>query len=260
MSSDLQSPKRGRARAALLQTTVGHQACCQGALLLCHRCEGVESGLTCRVAAKICRSAPPNKAGRDSSSRDHPRRRTDSNSHIARSFVMESAHSSLVARRLRQHPHEFGRAASYVESISLPEIEELSERFLKRINYYGLVEVEYKLDPRDGQYKLLDVNARIWGFHSIGFPAGVDFPYLLFADQLGEQTTRCRGEAGIGWLRLVTDVPTAFSQIIRRQTDARSYFSSLKRTRVESVFCREDPLPSIAEVALLPYLIAMKYR
>lgn len=60
------------------------------------------------------------------------------------------AHSSLVAQRLRQHPHEFGRAATYVESIALPEIEELSERFLKKINYYGLVEVEYKLDPQTG--------------------------------------------------------------------------------------------------------------
>ena len=169
------------------------------------------------------------------------------------------AHSSLVAQRLRQHPHEFGRAATYVESIALPEIEELSERFLKKINYYGLVEVEYKLDPRDGQYKLLDVNARIWGFHSLGFPAGVDFPYLLFADQLGQQTTRCRGKAGIGWLRLFTDVPTALSGIVRRQTNTAAYLKSLSRTRVESVFCKEDPLPSFAEVALLPYLIAKKY-
>src|SRR5262249_41123634 len=38
-------------------------------------------------------------------------------------------HSSLVARRGRQHPREFGRAATYVESIELPVIEELSERF-----------------------------------------------------------------------------------------------------------------------------------
>jgi len=86
------------------------------------------------------------------------------------------AHSSLVARRNRQHPHEFGRAATYVESIELPAIEELSERFLKAIDYYGLVEMEFKQDPRDGQYKLLDVNARAWGFHSIGLPAGSIFP------------------------------------------------------------------------------------
>jgi predicted ATP-grasp superfamily ATP-dependent carboligase len=169
------------------------------------------------------------------------------------------AHSSLVARRKRQHPREFGRAATYVESIDLPAIEELSERFLKAINYYGLVEVEFKQDPRDGQYKLLDVNARTWGFHSIGLPAGVDFAYLLYADQLGERPDRCRGQSGIGWLRLITDIPTAWSAILLRQMDFTSYLDSLRRTRVESVFCREDPLPSLAEVLLLPYLVVKKY-
>src|SRR6202790_584640 len=39
------------------------------------------------------------------------------------------AHSTLIARRTRQHPREFGRAATYVESIELPVIAELSERF-----------------------------------------------------------------------------------------------------------------------------------
>ncbi len=169
------------------------------------------------------------------------------------------AHSSLVAQRLRQHPHEFGRSATYVESTSLPEIEALSEYFLRSINFYGLVEVEYKLDPRDHRYKLLDVNARIWGFHSLGGAAGVDFPYLLYADQIGQATNECRGKAGVGWLRLVTDVPTAFSQIAHRRGDLRSYLQSLRRTRIESVFCKEDPLPSFAEVALLPYLISKKY-
>jgi D-aspartate ligase len=169
------------------------------------------------------------------------------------------AHSSLVARRKRQHPREFGRAATYVESVDLPVIEELAERFLKAINYYGLVEVEFKQDPRDGQYKLLDVNARTWGFHSIGFPAGVDFAYLLYADQLGERSDRCRGQSGVGWLRLITDLPTAWSAILLGQMGFASYLDSLQRTRVESVFCREDPLPSLAEVLLLPYLVVKKY-
>ena len=45
------------------------------------------------------------------------------------------AHSTLIARRLRQHPREFGRAATYVETIDFPEIEELAERFLRAIDY-----------------------------------------------------------------------------------------------------------------------------
>src|SRR5262249_52775861 len=118
-----------------------------------------------------------------------------------------SAHSLLLARRERQHPREFGRAATYVETIDLPVVEELSERFLKFINYYGLVEVEFKKDPRDGAYKLLDVNARTWGFHSLGSVAGVDFPYVLFADQMCQPLPPCRGTSGVGWIRWVTDVP-----------------------------------------------------
>jgi D-aspartate ligase len=169
------------------------------------------------------------------------------------------AHSTLIARRIRQHPREFGRAATYVESVESPEVEELSERFLRAIDYYGLVEVEFKKDPRDGQFKLLDVNARTWGFHRLGIPAGVDFPYLLFADQIGETVMGSRGRAGVGWLRLITDIPTAASDIWHGHLSAKSYLESLRRTRVESVFSIRDPLPSIAEVLMLPYLVTKKY-
>jgi predicted ATP-grasp superfamily ATP-dependent carboligase len=169
------------------------------------------------------------------------------------------AQSTLLARRLRQHPREFGRAATYVETIELPEIEELSERFLKAINYYGLVEIEFKQDPRDGQFKLLDVNARTWGFHALGFAAGVDFPYLQYADQVGEPATHSHAPAGIGWLRLLTDLPTAFSDLLGRHLSLEDYWQSLRRTRIESVYCGDDPLPSFAELFLLPYLITKKY-
>ena len=169
------------------------------------------------------------------------------------------AHSSMTARRMRQHPREFGRAATYVESVDMPEVEELSERFLKAIDYYGLVEVEFKQDPRDGQLKLLDVNARTWGFHSLGVPAGIDFPYLLFADQIGEEVERRKGESGIGWLRLITDLPTAASDLCHGHMSINSYLTSLRRTRIESVFSRHDLLPSFAELVLLPYLVSKKY-
>jgi predicted ATP-grasp superfamily ATP-dependent carboligase len=170
--------------------------------------------------------------------------------------------SSLVARRIRQHPREFGRAATYVETFAssdAPELEELSLRFLKAIDYYGLVEVEFKRDPRDGKFKLLDVNARTWGFHSIGGPAGVDFPYLQYADQLGEPVERSVGKAGVGWLRLITDIPTAAADLLSGHTNLGAYLQSLERTRVESVFSGDDLMPSIAEVILLPYLVMKKY-
>ena len=169
-------------------------------------------------------------------------------------FKQGRALGSMVVRRTRQHPPEFGRASTFVETVELPLLEELSERFLRAINYYGLVELEYKLDPRDGQYRLLDVNGRTWGYHTLGPGAGVDFPYLLFADQVGESLPPCRGRAGVSWIRLVTDVPTGVLEILKGRQNWRTYLRSLRRFDVEAVFSREDPLPGLVEIALLPYL------
>jgi D-aspartate ligase len=173
-------------------------------------------------------------------------------------FKANQALGSLVARRMRQHPLEFGRASTFVETTDVPELEAYSERFLQAINYYGLVELEYKRDMRDGSFKLLDVNARTWGYHTIGLEAGVDFPYLLFADQLGVPAEPCRGRPGVGWIRLVTDFPAAATQIMAGKLNWRAYLRSLKSFQVEAVFCREDPLPGLAELALLPYLMVKR--
>ena len=168
------------------------------------------------------------------------------------------SHSSLVARRLRQHPREFGRAATYVETAEIPEIEELSERFLKAINFYGIAEVEFKQDSRDGRYKILDVNARAWGFHGLGQVAGVDFPYLLFADQMGYPIHPCRAKAGVGWLRLLTDIPTALTDILGGHLSFGKYLQSIRNTKTESVLSWDDPFPSLAEFLLLPYHLKKK--
>jgi predicted ATP-grasp superfamily ATP-dependent carboligase len=146
-----------------------------------------------------------------------------------------------------------------VETVELPAIEELSQRFLRAINYNGLVEIEFKRDPRDGNYKLLDVNARTWGFHSIGSVSGVDFPYLLFSDQMQLATKPTRAKAGVGWIRLLTDVPTALSDFAHGSLSVGEYLRTLRAARTESVFSLADPLPTVAEFALLPYFIAKKY-
>lgn len=169
-------------------------------------------------------------------------------------FKDGDAVASMEAQRWRQHPPEFGRAATYVESIDRPDLTELSARFLREINYYGLAEVEYKLDQRDGKYKLLDVNARTWGFHVLGPTAGVDFPAMLFADQTGHKVEKARGRAGVGWIRMVTDVPSCVLGFAGGYLKWADYRRSLRNSAVESVFSKEDVLPSLAEIALLPYL------
>jgi D-aspartate ligase len=169
-------------------------------------------------------------------------------------FKDGQAVGSMVARRRRQHPPEFGRATTFAETVDLPLLEDLSLRFLRAIDYYGLVELEYKLDPRDGQFKLLDVNARTWGYHTLGFQAGVDFPYLLFLDQLGLPVPVCRTQTGVRWVRLATDLPTCILEMMCGRLACREFVQSLRTSQIEAVFCREDLLPGLVELGLIPYL------
>jgi len=169
-------------------------------------------------------------------------------------FKDQKAIGSMMVRRSRQHPPEFGRASTFVETINLPIIEELSVRFLSAINYYGLVEMEYKLDLRDGQYKLLDVNGRTWGYHSVGQTAGVDFPHMLFTDLVeGPVRPQC-ARVGVKWIRLLTDMPTAALEILKGRQGWWAYLRTMHNIDVESVFNRDDIFPGLAELALFPYL------
>jgi D-aspartate ligase len=169
-------------------------------------------------------------------------------------FKSGKAVGRMLVRRLRQHPLEFGRASTFVETIDVPALEDASERLLRAIDYYGLVELEYKLDRRDGQFKLLDFNARTWGYHSLGCRAGVDFPYLLFMDQMGAEPPSCHARPGVRWIRAVTDIPAAAVALMHRTLDWKSYLRSLRQAHTEAVFSRDDPLPGLVELALLPYL------
>ena len=169
-------------------------------------------------------------------------------------FRKGEAVGKMVARRRRQHPLEFGRASTYVETVDIPILEDYSERFLRAIDYYGLAEIEYKLDPRDSQYKLLDVNARTWGYHSLGARVGVDFSYMLYCDQVGLPVAVSKGRPGLAWVRTTTDFPAAVMAILSGDTSLKSYLRTVRDCNVEAVFSASDPLPGLAEVVLIPYL------
>jgi D-aspartate ligase len=166
--------------------------------------------------------------------------------------------ATMVARRLRQHPVEFGRASTYVETAEAPRVEELSRALLGRIRFSGLAELEFKRDPRSGEFKLLDFNARTWGYHTLAGRAGVDFPYMLFRRQLGQRVAPRRARSGVRWVRVLTDLPTSVAEICRGRLPLRGYARSLRGAHVEAVFSREDPLPGLAELALIPYLAAKR--
>ncbi len=69
--------------------------------------------------------------------------------------------SSFTSRKRCQYPEPFGDGL-VVEPARDPGVTEQSVRLLRSIGYWGICDVEFKRDPRDGIFKLLDANPRAW--------------------------------------------------------------------------------------------------
>ena len=162
--------------------------------------------------------------------------------------------AKIIAKRPRQHPMDFGQASTYAETVDIPVLEILGTRFLSAIDYYGLCEVEFIQDPRDRTFKFLEVNPRVWGWHTIAIRAGVNLPYLLYRDMIQQDVKNGFFEEGVKWIRLTTDVPTVASEIVKGRMRVKDYLHSLKGDKEFAVFSWNDPLPFFGELFLIPYL------
>jgi predicted ATP-grasp superfamily ATP-dependent carboligase len=168
--------------------------------------------------------------------------------------------ASIVALRKRQYPIDFGYSSSYVVSIDQPEVEGLARKILAEMRFTGLVEVEFKRDSRDNQLKLLDINPRAWGWHSLGGRAGVDFPFLAWQFAHGVVITETRGRAGVHWVRITTDMLAALQAIRRRRLSLDQYLASFQRPLEFAIWAKDDPFPALFEVPSLLYAkIKMRY-
>jgi D-aspartate ligase len=161
--------------------------------------------------------------------------------------------ASLVAQRTRQFPRDFGQLSTYVETVDAPEIIEPAERLLSALRFTGLAEVEFKRDPRNGEMKVLDINPRVWGWHTLSRRAGVDFPYLLWLLAIGEPVPRARGRSGERWVHWTADLRLAIEEALAGRLSLGDYLRSLRGSLESAIFSWDDPTPGILDLPLFAY-------
>jgi D-aspartate ligase len=167
---------------------------------------------------------------------------------------------ALFARqRLRMSPPDFGNSTLMI-SVPVTDTGDAAatlNTLFADIAYRGIFSAEFKQDPRDGAFNLIEVNARPWWYVEFAARCGVNVCKLAIRDALGEQVETIT-EYAIG-RRCV--FPYYDLDAVRREMSAgRLGFLEWVRSWVGSyqpVFRWSDPLPAAGEVAAL---IATRFR
>jgi predicted ATP-grasp superfamily ATP-dependent carboligase len=165
--------------------------------------------------------------------------------------------SFWAGRKLREHPWRFG-TATFAESIECRECLEPTARLLRKLNYSGVCEVEYIRDPEDGEYKLIEMNARTWLWVGLARACGIDYALMAYRYVNGlEMSYPADYEKGVKWINYLTDTWFSFRAMVTGKLKPREYFASMKGKRIRAVFSRKDLLPSLA-LLMLSFYIARK--
>jgi D-aspartate ligase len=146
-------------------------------------------------------------------------------------------------QKLVQAPAGFGTGC-IVQTTQEPELLQRSSSLLQAMRFSGIAEVEYKRDPRDGRYKLIEVNPRPWDQHRLGAACGVDLMYVAYCDHAGLPTPHVAQRTELyKWIAEDTFLLAALRLLWRREPGLADLFRQARGRRVYGIWSTRDPLP-----------------
>ena len=162
--------------------------------------------------------------------------------------------------KLRQFPPRFG-SGSLCRSNWRPEPIDTATRLLTAMGYHGIAEPEFKLDPRDGGYKLLEVNARTSSENRLSAACGVDIEYIAYLDATGQDVGDSpAARDNVLWVDDFYDGLSCWKQLRKGELGVRDIVRSLKGGKVHSVAAWDDIMPVIRwpfDIASIRYNLAL---
>lgn len=148
----------------------------------------------------------------------------------------------FTGRKIRQHPRTFG-TARLAESVWIDELADAGLRLLRELGYHGVSQVEFKRDPRDGRFKLMEVNARHWLWHSLAPACGVNLTMASYADAIGAPFVTPRQRDGRKWVLTLKETVDSLREIRRGEQSVGPWLRSLVGVGTDGVMALDDPRP-----------------
>lgn len=170
-------------------------------------------------------------------------------------FITKQGKVSVICGydKIRQSPQDYG-TASMVACSWNDELINKTICLAQKLGYTGIGEAEYKYDPQDGEYKLLEINARSTNQNRFIPYLGADIELLYYLDALDcpiPIDIPMMRNSGIKWIDFQKDLRTLFYMDKSNGFSFYQFFKSYQKVKVDGYFAKDDLKPFVLELTEL---------
>lgn len=151
--------------------------------------------------------------------------------------------AAFTGYKIRQSPIHEG-CASLGECRWNKTVADCTIKFMKEINYRGILDIGYRFDARDGLYKVLDINPRVGqAFRLFLSENGMDVVRSLYLDLTGQERVPIKPREGRRWVIEDFDVISSFHYYKEGSLSFDQWLRSFKNLEEGAWFNLKDPAP-----------------
>jgi predicted ATP-grasp superfamily ATP-dependent carboligase len=159
--------------------------------------------------------------------------------------------AGFTGHKIRQFPIHVG-CASLGVCRSNEEVARTTIRFMKAIGYQGVLDIGYRYDRRDGQYKVLDANPRVGqAFRLFVAENDMDVVKSLYLDLTGQEQFAIVPREGRRWMIEDFDVISSLHYFQEGTLGPLQWLRSFWGVEEAAWFSWRDPRPFLAMLGQL---------
>lgn len=157
----------------------------------------------------------------------------------------------FTAAHVRNAPPWFG-SPRVVVSRDIPEVLAPGRQILQALGYEGYACTEFKMDARNGIYKLMEVNARHNLSTLLAVHCGINFPWLQYRHLTsGLSPAAADYRKGVYWIDITRDVGYSALKLRQERYSLSDYLRPYLQPHVFAILDWRDFRPFLRRVAFL---------
>jgi len=161
--------------------------------------------------------------------------------------------ATFGGRKLRQWPPYTGNTA-IAEACYVEEVIRQSIELFKSVRYHGIGSVEYKLDKRDGKYKIMEPTVGRPNLQSyLSVTGGINLNYIAYCDKCNVPMRHLDEVQNPGtkvkWVNEFADLESARFYKKKHKLNNMTWIKSLNGKKSYALWILNDPLPFLLTIA-----------